>query len=77
MRRHHRQQPRAPLTPPCAECGSSPGRLGGRSRLETEQGGGAWSRSQPERRVSAYIHPLRIFGDLTAFDLEAVVSCRR
>lgn len=26
--------------------------------------------------MPTYVHPLRTFGDLAAFDLEAVVSCR-
>ncbi len=26
--------------------------------------------------MPAYVHPLRTFGDLAAFDLEAAVNCR-
>ena len=44
--------------------------------METEPAAGRGAAAHPELTMPAYTHPLRTFGDLAAFDLEAVVSCR-
>ncbi len=59
---------------PCTTTESRPDRTGVIQQDRT--GGGDRGRGLPELTMPAYVHPLRTFGDLAAFDLEAAVNCR-